>query len=70
MDFHQQMRMIRFPSELKQAAAPIQKDLAKGRMQVESFRSEVPVPIFCDKNKVQLERVSGMGGRPVCLFFM
>ena len=31
---HQQMHVIRFPSKLKQAAAPIQKDLSKGPMQV------------------------------------
>ncbi len=62
MDLHQQMHVIRFPSKLKQAAAPIQKDLSKGPMQViEQFRSERLAPIFCHKNNVHLKRVDGMG---------
>ena len=62
MDLHQQMHVIRFPSEFQKCTAPIQKDLSKGPMQViEQFRSERPSPILCHKNNVQFNRVYGMG---------
>ena len=43
---HQQMHVIRFPSKLKQAAAPIQKDLSKGPMQVEEKQNRPFAPLL------------------------